>query len=159
MIRIPEWLPQLVCVNPWTEETFEILYRIFTRDFKTSQPSYRGHAVWLYLEMDAGKEIIFWHLTHRKDNTTGNLLPDLRRSERLPWVRKIIENSTQSEVLAWDYLESGGKVHTYIWLKDHNFLVLMKKYSNGQRRLITSYHVDFSHKRKKLQKKFAKRIK
>jgi len=47
---------------------------------------------------------------------------------------------------------------TYLWLKDFDFLVLMKKYRDGSRRLITSYFIDYPHKRRKLEKKYNKRI-
>ncbi len=83
--------------------------------------------------------------------------PDLRRSERLPWVRPMIENSRQPEVIAWDYLEGDGNTHTYIWLEDHDFVVIMKKYPDGRRRLITSFYVDKDRKRQGLGRKYANR--
>ncbi len=45
-----------------------------------------------------------------------------------------------------------------VWLKDQDFLVLMKEYRDGRRRLITSYRVDRPHTRRSLQKKYAKRV-
>jgi len=71
----------------------------------------------------------------------------------------MIDNSSKPEILAWDFLESDHTIKTYIWLNDLDFLVLMKKYPDGGRRLITSYFVDFPHKRRKLQKKFQDRLK
>jgi hypothetical protein len=155
----PDWLPSIVCVSPWNDQTFNILYEIFERDFKQTKPVYRGGIVWFFPEMEDGKEKIFWHLTHKKDNKTGVRLPDLRRSERLPWVRKMIDHSYEPEVTAWDYKE-GGKhgIKTYVWLKKYDFLVIMKKYPNGTRRLITSYYVDFPNTRRKLERKYSRRI-
>jgi len=158
MTELPDWLPPMVSVDPWTQKTFDILYFIFKRDFKDNQPVYKGHKVWFFPEMEDGKEVIFWHLTHRKDRKTKERLPDPRRCERLPWIRKIIENSKRPEVLVWDYKEGDGSTRTYLWLKDFNFLVLMKKYPDGRQRLITSYYVDYSHKRRRLEKKYKKRI-
>ncbi len=139
MNRYPAWLPPIVCVNPWTNETFDFLYAIFRRDFKESQPTYDGKAVWFFPEVEDGKEVIFWHMTSRDDRETGERLPDLRRSERLPWARPMIDNCKQPEILAWDYEEGDRTVKTYVWLKGHDFLVLMKRYKDGRRRLITSY--------------------
>jgi hypothetical protein len=155
----PSWLPPMVCVNPWTVETFETLYEVFKRDFKATQPAYAGQPVWTFSDMDSGREVVFWHLTHRQDKVTGGRLPDLRRSERLPWVRKMIDNAKKPEILAWDYKEGKGTVNTYIWLKDYDFLVLMKKYPDGRRRLLTSFYVDYPNYRRKLEKKYFKRIK
>lgn len=158
MTELPDWLPPMVSVDPWTQKTFDILYFIFKRDFKDNQPVYKGHKVWFFPEMEDEKEVIFWHLTHRKDRKTKERLPDPRRCERLPWIRKIIENSKRPEVLVWDYKEGDGSIRTYLWLKDFDFLVLMKKYPDGRQRLITSYYVDYPHKRRRLEKKYKKRI-
>lgn len=119
---------------------------------------YHGFIVWFFPETDEGKEVIFWHLTHRVDKNTEQRIPDLRRSERLPWVRPMLDYSTEPEILAWDFKEGDGTIKTYVWLKDYDFLVVMKKYSDGSRRLITSFHVEYPHKRKKLQKKYDNRI-
>lgn len=154
----PDWLPPMLTVDPWTQDTFDNLYSIFKRDFKDSQPLSKGHMVWFFPEMDDDKEVIFWHLTHREDRKTKERLPDFRRCERLPWIRRIIDNLGKPEVLSWDYRESDGSTRTYLWLKDFDFLVLMKKYRDGRQRLITSYYVDYPHKRRKLAKKYKKRI-
>jgi hypothetical protein len=120
---------------------------------------YEGYEVWFFPESEDGKELIFWHLTHRFDKNTGERLPDLRRSERLPWARKMIDNFQKPEIWAWDYGESKGKTNTYIWLKDHDFLVVMRKYKSGGRRLITSFYIDYQHYKRKLERKYHKRIK
>jgi hypothetical protein len=149
----------VACVDPWGSQTYETLYEIFVRDFKRSQPKYEGHTVWFFPEKEDEKEVIFWHLTSRHDKESGERLPDLRRSERLPWVRPLIDNAERLEVLAWDHLEGDGGTKTYVWLRDHDFLVLMKKYKDGRRRLLTSYYIDFPNYQRKLEKKYARRIK
>ncbi len=53
-------------------------------------------------------------MTSREDKATGTRLPDLRRSERLPWARPMINNAGQPEVLDWDYEEGDGTIkHMY----------------------------------------------
>lgn len=158
MSDAPDWLPATVSVSPWTHDTFDILYSIFNRDFKVSRPTYEGKEVWFFPEKDEGREVIFWHLTHREDRQTRERLPDHRRCERLPWVKSIIENAHRTEVVAFDYQEGDGSVKTYLWLRDFDFLVLMKKYPDGARRLITSYYIDYPHKRRKLEGKYARRL-
>jgi len=154
----PEWLPELFPVNPWQEDTYEALYRLFARDFKASQPVYDGHAVWFFPEMEDGKEIIFWHLTSREDKEAGDRLPDLRRSERLPWVRPMLDQPEKPEILAWDHDEGDGTVKTYVWLENDDFVVIMKKYPDGRRRLITSFWVEYGNTKRKLRKKYERRI-
>lgn len=157
-MTIPAWLPDMFPVNPWTAGTYEDLYQVFCRELKDSHPSYRGAEVWFFLDMDDGKEQLFWHLTSRDDKETNERLPDLRRSERLPWVRPMIDQPNQPEVLDWDSEEADGTIKTYVWLRDYDFVVIMKKYPDENRRLITSFWIEYGNTRRKMQKKYDNRI-
>lgn len=74
-------------------------------------------------------------------------------------MRALIENAKEPEVLKWDYEEGNLTIKTYVWLKDLDFVVIMKKYPDNKRRLITSFYVDKAHKRKDFKRKHANRIK
>lgn len=154
----PNWLPNLFPVSPWTQYTYDDLYALFRKDFVASQPVYLGHTVWFFPEMEDGKEKIFWHLTTREDTETGKRLPDLRRSERLPWARPMLENPQDPGILAWDHKEGDGTIKTYVWLKNYSFVVIMKKYPDGKRRLVTSFWVDYPHTGRNLMKKYDRRL-
>ena len=154
----PQWLPELFSVHPWTDSTYSDLYHIFVRDFIDSQPLYHGQAIWFFPEVEDGKHIIFWHLTTRDDKSTGQRLPDLRRCERLPWVRPILCRPPYPEILDWDYEEGDGTTKTYVWLKENNFVVILKKYPDGSRRLITSFWIDYPHTKRRLMNKYNHRI-
>lgn len=158
MAAHPTWLPVIFPMSPWSEAVMEALYAIFRRDFVDNPASYRGHGVWFFPEKDRGKENIFWHLVERDDKGTSARLPDFRRSERLPWARPMLDNLGQPEILDWDYAEGDKSIHTYVWLKDFDYLIVMKKYPNGQRRLITAYYVDYENTRRKLRKKYEGRV-
>lgn len=153
----PDWLPDLFPVNPWTEQTYDLLYNIFARDFKESQPCYRGQTIWFFDDMEDSKEAIFWHLTSRKDKN-GERFPDLRRSERLPWARPMLDHAAKPEVVDWDYEEDDGDIKTYVWLKDYDYLMILKKYRDGRRRLITSFWIEYDNFKRKLAKKYDNRI-
>ncbi len=155
MIQKPEWLPEMLLLNPWTED---ILYEEFQNDFIHSQPRYRSYIVWIFPDKTDGKETIFWHLITREDRKTRKRLPDIMRSARLPWVRPMIEHPDESEIIDWDYLEGSGDTHTYVWLKEHDFVVIMKKYKDGRRRLVTAHYIDYPNKKRKLANKYEKRI-
>jgi hypothetical protein len=177
VLKMPDWLPAMASVNPWTESTYEILYEIFCRDIRDSSLKYAGHDVWIFRDMEDGKEVIFWHLTSRKkktekiprrkrrffpagqEETETERLPDLRRCERLPWVKPLVEHPDAQEVLAWDYEEGDLAVKTYVWIRDYDFVVIMKKFPDGKRRLITSFYVDSEYTRDDFKKKYANRIK
>ena len=174
---MPDWLPDMFYVNPWTPGTYDELYIIFCRDIRDHDLRYMQNEVWIFPDMEDGREKLFWHLTTRSVKSRkiprrkkkfypankiyskeGRSL-DLRRCERLPWVRALIENAKEPEVLAWDYEEGDLTIKTYVWLRDLDFVVIMKKYSDNKRRLITSFYVDKGYKRKDFKRKYANRIK
>jgi hypothetical protein len=148
----------MATVSPWTNETFDLLYAIFRRDFMDDPPAYDGHCVWFFSEVEDGKEVVFWHLTSKDDKESGGRLPDLRRSGRLPWARPMLTRAKEPEIRAWDYEESDKTIKTYVWLKDYDFLVLLKRYRDGSRRLLTSFYVEYPNYRRKLENKYAGRL-
>ncbi len=151
----PAWLPPLLTVNPWSGNTYEELYAVFRHDFVESQPRYRGFQVWHFNEIEQGKEVIFWHLTDK--GKSPNRLPDPKRSERLCWIRPMLEHCPDAEMLDWD-VDEDGATKTYVWLKNCDFVVIMKRLPNGSRRLLTAHHLDYRDMREKLQKKYERRI-
>jgi hypothetical protein len=159
----PDWLPPMVQVNPWHSETCEQLYEVFRADFLQAQIKYRGFRVWFYPTTEEdGKEAIFWHLTTReqKPGQPPQRLPDLRRCERLSWIKPMILRCPcpSNSILDWDFVEGDGSIKTYIWLHRHDFVVILKKLPDGQRRLITSFHLDSEHQRDKMRKKWERRL-
>ena len=174
---MPDWLPEMAPVNPWTENTYEMLYAVFCCDIRDYDLRYVGKNVWIFPDVEDGKETIFWHLTTRgvqkqkiprrkrkfypdgKTDTEAERLPDLRRCERLPWVKALIEHPLEPEILTWDYREGNQTIKTYIWIKENDFVVILKKYRDGKRRLITSFYVDKPFKRKDFERKYVNRIK
>jgi hypothetical protein len=154
----PSWLPEMFRVDPWTEKSFDILYEIFKQSFISSKAYYKGFVVWFFPEKEDSRETIFWHLTTREDKESGVRLPDFRRCERLPWARPMIDNANDPSVFAWDFEEGNGDIKTYVWLKDFDYLIILKKYKDGQRRLITSFWVEYQNFKEKLLKKYKNRL-
>jgi hypothetical protein len=158
----PAWLPAIISVSPWGANTYDALYEVFERDLKSAYLTYLGYNVWFYPDTEEeGKETIFWHLTTREDrDNPPDRLPDLRRCERLHWIRLLIERCPDRDghILDWDHEEGDGSIKTYIWLQHHDFLIILKKLPDGRRRLITSYHLDNAHQRNKTRKKYERRL-
>lgn len=153
------WLPAMFVVVPWSKELYDRLYiGVFCPDFKGTPIFYRGFAVWYFPEMAYGRELIFVHLTSRTNKATGEREFDPMRSARLPWARPMIENPTDAEVLAWDFIEDDGSINTYVWLQNHDYFILMRKMPDDSRRLITAYWVEYGHERRKLRKKYEQRL-
>jgi len=159
---LPAWLPPMLTVMPWQSDTYEALYAVFCRDLRRGDLSYLGFNVWFYPNTEEdGKEAIFWHLTSRLDKSQDPpvRLPDLRRSERLNWIRPMIFRCPcgAGDLLDWDHLEGDGAIKTYIWIQQHDFVIILKKLPDGRRRLITSCHLD-NHEREKMRKKWERRL-
>jgi hypothetical protein len=159
----PSWLPPMAKVNPWHERTYDELYAVFRRDLLNAKLTYLGCNVWFYPDTEEeGKETIFWHLTSRDDRTQHPpvRLPDLRRSERLPWIKALITHCPDKcgDILDWDHEEGDGSIKTYIWLHRLDFVIILKRLPDGRRRLITSYHLDGDHQRNKIRKKYDRRL-
>jgi len=108
----PDWLPEEICVSPWSFNTYDTLYDHFCTYIKGAGLRYGGFRVIIPKEIEDGKEKIFWHLTSRNmwiwDQTlkkkVKDRLPDLARCSRISWINPIITNCSDQEVLAWDYL-------------------------------------------------------
>lgn len=159
MIVPPAWLPAMFSMSPWSKELMESLYALFLRDFVHNPARYYGNEVWFFPEKDRGKELIFWHLVEREDSPgSGTRVVDFRRSERLPWARPMLDNVEQPEILSWDYEEGDGDIHSYVWLKEFDYLIVMKRYKDGRRRLITAHWVEYESKCRNLLKKYGKRV-
>lgn len=158
MNNLPDWLPPLLKIDKWTPDIIDMLYKIFEHDFKRVQLLYDNHVVWFYPERENGREVVFWHLITETDSNKGIRIPDLCRARRLSWTRKVIENHNKPEILAWDYIEGDGSIKTYIWLYNYDYIVILKKYPDGGRRLLTAYCILYSNYRRKLKKKYSKRI-
>ncbi|CAE6517440.1 conserved hypothetical protein [Nitrosomonas nitrosa] len=45
-----------------------------------------------------------------------------------------------------------------MWLENYDFVVVLKKYEDGGRRLITSFWVEYEDTKSKLRKKYTRRI-
>jgi hypothetical protein len=170
MATRPNWLPDVEPISGDITAVIGRLYAIFHRDVKLGHLLLRQLDVWwdrrprevFGLTYEEG----FWHLVSRDCEVwtaTGRSWRrdfDPPRAERLPWFAPTVGHVDAAEVTIWDYLEADRKVSTYIWLKDWDYLILLRK--RPQRRgdiyfLTTAYHVDGPASRAKLQRKYERR--
>lgn len=157
---LPNWLPEMLKIEPWCEASVPTLYAQFSRDFKGVNLTLDGLPVRYFpnLEED-GKEAIFWHLIQKEDRESKVRVPDYCRCCRLSWVAAVISNGNQSEVTKWDYLEARGVVQTYLWLREFDYLVVLRRFKKGAGwNLITAHCVDGNGTRRTLESKLQRRI-
>jgi hypothetical protein len=157
-----DWLPPMLTLSGTWEEIVSSLYVIFEKDFKQAKPKFQHYVIWWDQRVLAGQyyEEGFWHLISRDDESTGERLPDFRRAERLPWCAPTIVHSDDSAVIVWDYREGRGQLHTYLWLEDRDYCIILKKLKRVAQpvaMLMTAFHVDGPSRRRSLRSKLARR--
>ena len=163
MNDLPEWLPAIVSVDGMWDDVLAKLYVLFTTDFKGNQLFLNGIVVWYDRRILEGEkyEEGFWHLITKKDKQTGERLLDNRRAERLPWCRPVIECSDKPEIKIWNNREGSNKIRTYVWLENFDYVVILEKHNRKFGLimfLITAYHLDGESSRRKMRKKYEKRL-
>ena len=158
----PGWLPELVSLSGSVPEIFERLYGVFKRDFRFGRPHFRRLPVWWdrrCLDGDSREEG-FWHIITRDDAASGDRLLDAPRARRLAWARAVLDHAERDEVVAFEYEESRGRVRTYLWVKDADYVVILEKQSRGQRDiyfLMTAFSLDGPSRRRAMEKKYQNR--
>ena len=172
----PKWLPETIPAGGDWDGFIRRAYEIFTRDFKESCPRHAGKMVWFdkrrFDPKDKyGFEEGFWHLTTKEesfyDQATStrkkDRVHDPRRAERVPWCRPVLENADDSEVLLWKYREKQGEVRAYIWLRDHDYVVILRpwptKHFQTVWMLVTAFYIDYRNTRNNLELKYKNRVK
>ena len=140
-------LPDLLLYEDYDswEEYQEMLYHIFCEDFKASSPIFENKVVKIrYQPIEFGKEEAFFHLTCQDYKKDGNRIPDFRRSERIKWVRKFIEECKECQgIKVWEEpYKSNSRVH--ILLEEERFMVVVEK-RKQYCLLITGFYFDQAH--------------
>lgn len=159
----PAWLPEKVDLNGnWTEK-LKFLYEIFQKDFVLNRPHFKGLPIaWDARKLDGDSfEEGFWHLITQTERSTKERYPDFRRAERLKWCLALIKNYQDPSILHFLYEHSGGKrkvVRTYLWLKEHDYLVILEERPSSAF-LHTAYHLDGPSGKGAIKRKYEERIK
>jgi hypothetical protein len=149
----PDWLPDVLRYSDFNgewERFLAIVYQIFERDFKHSTPTYQGHPVIYDSRIEDGKEAAFWHITCRDDPRTQKRELDIRRCERIPWPRPMIEHSKESTISVWKNKRKHD-TRVLIWLESLDYLVVIAEKPRSMI-LITAYCTDIKSQRQKLIK-------
>jgi len=161
-------LPDIIECNDLTQWNFylEQLYQnVFVPDFIKTKPTFRGLPVVIRREPRDGEwEHGFTHMTHvdllHNSSNQNDRIPDLRRSERVNWVRKIIEHDECfnkkrcGEILYWEEMYR-GRIRSNLLFESERFLVVLEKARNAYL-LITSFYIEEDYSLERRKKKYIK---
>jgi hypothetical protein len=141
--------------NNWNRY-LEAVYEVFALDFLASMPAYpeRRFALKRHPLLQE-KEATFWHIT-----STGQVEaerpPDLRRCERIVWIRPMIEAIGTDRVHAWKNVRERS-TRVLISLPDFSYLVVLDdREASGFIMLWTAYPVEHENQRARLRKEYEK---
>jgi len=148
------WLPPPVTFDGEWGAYEEQLFAIFTRDFVKSLPTFCGKALRLkHMPEYQGKSATFWHLI-TEGPVEKNRNPNMRRCERLVWVRPMIEaaGAGDGRVVHWSNRRN-GESRWVVALPDYSHVVILAERS-GYYLPWTAYPVEQPHQRRKLEQEY-----
>lgn len=157
MNQLPDWLPDLILLEDygghWSRYIDEA-FAIFYRDFIESQPKFQNKWVRCRRDLIDAKEAGFWHCTSEGPDQQIRT-PDIRRCERIGWVRAVIDHWNDPAVDYWPNHEK-GETRYLLWFNEE-FLVVLAERSRKRdgfqyMQLITSYCTMEEHRKNKLRK-------
>lgn len=158
MSDTPEWLPEALRYNDFNGDWDKFLaavYEVFERDFKKSSPRYEDYPITYDSRIENGKEAAFWHIIQKTDIKARDKVPDLRRCERIPWPKPMIEHPTDSAVSIWKNErkrpDRKSQTRVLIWLEELDYIVVLAERPR-EMVLVTAYCTDIKSQRAKLRK-------
>jgi hypothetical protein len=133
----------------------DAVYEIFKNDFVESKPKFRGKRLALKsYPIYQDRPYTFYHMTHSGDDEQ-NRTPDIRRCERIPYARPVIENCDKWSLKIWSQ-KRGTSDRLCIWLERENepdyFVILdvRKNYILPW----TAFVAQYPHEKKKKEKEY-----
>lgn len=151
-----DWLPPLMCLEDYNgdwQQYLEAIYECFCEDFVWSKPTFheKRFALKRHPELN-GKEATFWHVIS-EGKIESERTPDLRRCERIRWLRPMIEALGDDRVRCWRNNRGSCEDRILIALDDFSYVVVLA--DRGDYVLLwTAYCVEYEDRRLSLQNEY-----
>lgn len=156
-----KWLPEIVSLNDFNgdfESYNNYLYSVFLNDLIKNQPLFNGLRVGARKHPEHnGKHEGFYHLTSKDYQLTGyeNRIFDPRRSERLHWIKPIIENHKCNDVCCNKIKIWKEKKRIHILFEDEYYAIVLDE-RKGYYVVVTAYYIDTEHNLRNLLRRYEK---
>lgn len=155
-------LPPLIVLQDFNgnwEKYEEEVYRAFCNDLMYSPfPRVNGESVYLNRNFDdTGRIITYSHVTSAGPDERSRT-PDLRRCERIRWIRVLLDSVGTPHVVAWENIRQGGRRGLLVALPDFSYLVVLRRRSTNGYLLITTYTVEHEHRRLRFAKEYRESV-
>lgn len=151
-------LPDLILLEDFQgnyNNFIQAVFDVFQRDFILHKTKFRGEELklkWHPIYQD--KAYTFYHMTHKGEDEQ-NREPDLRRCERMPWARPVIENCDKWSLKIWPQIRKGSN-RLCIWLniEDEPDYIIILDVREKYKLLWTAFVIEYEHEKRKKQKEY-----
>ncbi|NOH15466.1 hypothetical protein [Clostridium cochlearium] len=164
-----KWLPKIISLSEFGGDWHKYdnyLYELFREDFIESTPIFNEKPVRIRKHpMQGDKEQAYFHVTSVDSSKTSadpnDRIPDIRRCERILWIRKILENYNCNEncdgfnkIKTWNMpYKMYQRVH--FLFEDYRFLVIIEE-REDYCLLISAFYIEYDHTLRKKLKEYEK---
>jgi len=124
----PDLLPLSDCGGDW-DLYLDVVHEAFLDDIDRTWLMYKGRRITSPKQPESlGRGIGFWHVIS-EGSTEEERIPDLRRCERVPWIRYIVENAhTHDEIDVWQN-QRGTTTNILFWYKEEYLVIIADRKS------------------------------
>lgn len=152
--------PDLITLNQYGNsfsDYIKIVYSVFEDHFIKSKPRYNGQIVSAQAQPAVDNmHKTFYHITHEGEIET-NRTPDLRRMERISYLKFMIISCPHKELLVWEKtIGRDNRIH--ILNEEESYLTVLTE-RRGYFILWTSFYIERSHTLRKKINEYEEYIK
>ena len=153
----PSWLPDTVEYSSYGSNWHDFnddIYDVFCQDFVHHTVYLNRKRVKISRVEIQGKVEGFWKLISDNFNTPREKIC-IERSQRIPWVKPIIENASDGSVTVYrDERKKKGharRTYTVLWLEELDYKVVLREHPNHFF-LVSSHFSNWPHSRRRQER-------
>lgn len=87
------------------------------------------------------KPVGFEHVCTRESKISGRRNFDPDRANKIHWIKKILENRSNSKVKYFERIHTNGKNQRYYWFKEKSFVIIIREITKDLM-LVTAFCID-----------------
>ncbi|WP_246814641.1 oxidoreductase [Nissabacter archeti] len=119
-------MPPLILFEGDFQKYIDLIYQEFVDSILYSKLTFQGLPVRpRYQPEYNGKELGFWHMTSTGEKEEERE-PDIRRCERIKWLRWVIENHTNPAISSWKETRA-GVTEVVLWVEQEQYVVVLSE--------------------------------
>lgn len=131
--------------GPNSDQLYEI-YGIYLRDIVNNPILINGKPLKFNSNRSrhpicSGKHLCFEHIITRESKYSGKRNFDRERTNKIHWIRPILENVGDSRIKYYELVNDDGQNQLYYWFQEKGFIIIIREI-NPDLLLITTFSID-----------------